>query len=169
MELTFRKGTAEDTELFIQFLEGIRAGMPQKEWLYLDPPAEVHRMMSDGILEMWLALDCGRTAAVFSILHPGLHPYNYGYDLGLQEGELLQVTHMDTAAVHPDYRGLGLQVKLVRMAEQELYGMGKRILLSTVHPENKYSLNNMRRQGYEIQKRVGKYGSERFILRKNIF
>lgn len=169
MDLVFRKGSGEDTELFIRFLDEVRNRMPQKEWLYLDPPEEVRKMMSDGILEMWLALDHGRPAAVFSILHPGLHTYNYGYDLGLQEEELLQVIHMDTAAVHADYRGQGLQAKLMQMAEQELSGQGRRILLSTVHPENRFSLNNLLCQGYEIQKRVGKYGSERFILQKVIF
>lgn len=169
MALIFRKGTVQDTELFIQCLDEIKAGMPQKEWLYLDPPEEVRIMTSDGTLEMWLALDSGRPAAVFSVLYPGLHPYNYGHDLGLRKEDLLRVVHMDTAAVHPDYRGLGLQAKLMYMAELELSGRGERILLSTVHPENKYSLNNMLRQGFMVQKRVGKYGSDRYILRKNIF
>ena len=83
--------------------------------------------------------------------------------------ELLQVVHMDTAAVHRDYRGRGLQRTMVEIAEQELSGQGRRILLCTVHPENRYSLNNMQNRGYEIQKRVNLYGSERYILRKDIF
>ena len=75
---------------------------------------------------------------------------------------------MDTAAVHRDYRGLGLQRQLVQIAEQTLIGQGRRILLTTVHPDNHYSLHNMQKQGYQIQKRVSKYGSERYILRKDI-
>ena len=58
--------------------------------------------------------------------------------------------------------------KMVHTAEEELSGQGKRILLCTVHPENRYSLNNMLNQGYAIQKRVEKYGSERLVLRKDI-
>ena len=58
---------------------------------------------------------------------------------------------------------------MVRMVEQELSGKGRRILLSTVHPENKYSLNNMLKQGYVIQKQVEKYGSRRYVLRKDVF
>lgn len=58
---------------------------------------------------------------------------------------------------------------MVRIVEEVLKGRGERILLCTVHPENKYSLNNMIQQGYEVRKRLEKYGSERFILRKNIF
>ena len=169
MSLTFRKGTLSDAERFIEFLEEIRAGMSNKEWLYLDPPDLVSEMIADGTMELWLAVDGDRLAAVFDILYPGLDSCNYGYDLNLTESELLQVVHMDTSAVHPDYRGQGLQGRMVHTAERELVDSGTRILLCTVHPENQFSLNNMLNQGFEIQKRVKKYGSERLILRKNIF
>lgn len=169
MELTFRKGTAADTENIIRFLKNIKAEMTHPEWFYLDPPDLVREMMKDGIMTVWLAEEENQIAAIFDILYPGLRDDNYGYDLGLPEAELLQVVHMDTAAVHPDYRGRGLQAKLLHMAEQELSGRGKKILLSTVHPENRFSLNNMLGQGYAIQKQVGKYDSERYILRKDIF
>ena len=126
-------------------------------------------MMEDGTMDLWLAMDRGQIAAAFDVLYPGMKSFNYGYDLGLTEQELLQVIHMDTSAVHPSFRGQGLQGKMVREAEVALSGQGKKILLCTVHPENKYSLNNMLKHGYVIQKRVLKYGSERFILRKEIF
>ena len=169
MSLTFRKGTLSDAERFTGFLAEIRAGMSNKEWLYLDPPDLVREMIADGTMELWLAVDGDRLAAVFDILYPGLDSCNYGYDLNLTESELLQVVHMDTSAVHPDYRGQGLQGRMVHTAERELVGSGKRILLCTVHPENRFSLNNMLQQGFEIQKLVRKYCSERLILRKNIF
>ena len=169
MELSFRRGTLQDIENFIRFLDEVKAGMSHKEWFYLDAPDDVRAMIHDGIMRFWLALDDCRLAAVFSIVYPGLCSSNYGYDLDLTREELLEVIHMDTAAVYPDYRGLGLQGRMVRMAEKELSGEGRRILLTTVHPENIYSLNNMQTQGYEIQKRVEKYDSVRYILRKNIF
>ena len=169
MQLEFRKGTPEDTEMFLRFLEEVKKEMAQQDWFYLDPPDVVRAMMADGTMELWLAMDGDRIAAAFDILHPGLASYNYGYDLDLTEDELLQVVHMDTSAVHADYRGQGLQGKMVRTAEAELSGQGRNILLCTVHPENRYSLNNMLKQGYQIQRRVAKYGSERYVLRKDIF
>lgn len=169
MELTFRKGTVADTQQYIRFLNEVKADMQEQSWFYLDPPELVQTMMADGTMELWLAMDGERIAAAFDILHPGLEPYNYGYDLDLTSEELLRVIHMDTAAVHPDYRGMGLQRKMVRIVEEVLKEKGEQILLCTVHPENKYSLNNMIQQGYEVRKRLEKYGSERFILRKNIF
>ena len=169
MALIFRKGTLEDADLFVHFLHEIKKQMEQKEWLYLDPPEMVHAMMADGIMDLWLVMDDDQLAAVFSVLYPGMEPYNYGYDLRFSKEELLQVVHMDTAAVHPKYRGLGLQGQMVRVAENALAGQERKILICTVHPENLFSLNNMLRQGYEIQKRIGKYGSERFILQKILF
>lgn len=169
MKLLLRKGALSDTESLIQFLDKVKADIPQKEWFYLDPPESVRAMMNDGTMELWLAEAGKDLAAVFTVLYPGLAKFNYGYDLDLSVEELLRVVHMDTSAVHPNYRGLGLQKQMVNMAERELAGCGSRILLCTVHPENRYSLKNMCQSGYEIQKRVSKYGSERYILRKDIF
>ena len=169
MELIFRKGTLADTEKYIHFLNEIKGEMLQKDWFYLDPPDTVREMMTDGTMKLWLAMDGDRMAAAFHILYPGLSFCNYGYDLNLPREDLLLVIHMDSAAVHKDYRGMGLQRKMVQTAEAELAGQGRAILLCTVHPENRYSLNNMQKQGYEIQKCVEKYGSRRYVLRKEIF
>ena len=86
MRLKFRKGTIEDTEHLIRFLEEVRAGMSRKDWFYLDPPEVVRAMMTKGIMELWVAEDGNRMAAIFDVLYPGLESYNYGYDLGLPEG-----------------------------------------------------------------------------------
>ena len=169
MDFEFRKGTIRDAETLIHFLDEVKAAMAQQDWFYLDPPDVVRKMLADGTMELWLAMDEERLAGIFDVLHPGLDACNYGYDLNLCEEDLLRVVHMDTAAVHPDYRGMGLQRRMVSMAEQQLSGKGSRILLTTVHPENRFSLNNMISQGYVIQKRLDKYGSERYILRKDIF
>ncbi len=168
MEIEIRKGTIADIEAHIALLREVREAMPNKAWFYLDTPEEVRQMMADGIMELWVAMDGSRLAGTFDLLIPGLEDFNYGYDLGFSGSELLHVVNMDTAAVHPDYRGLGLQRKLMETAEAELAGRGKRILMCTVHPENRFSLNNILKQGYTIQKEVRKYGSVRYILRKDI-
>ena len=45
MELKFRKGTLDDVELFVAFLEKVKAEMTQQEWFYLDPPELVRQQM----------------------------------------------------------------------------------------------------------------------------
>lgn len=166
--IIIRKGTAADTEAFIRLLQEVREEMEHKEWFYLDPPEDVREMMETGIMQMWVAMDGERMAAAFDLLIPGLEEYNYGYDLGFSEEELHQVVNMDSAAVCRSYRGRGLQGRLLRIAEESLRGQGRRILLCTVHPENRFSLQNVLKQGYAIQKKLEKYGSVRYLLRKDI-
>ena len=168
MGFTIRKGTQEDTEGFISLLREIWEGMECKEWFYLDPPDVVREMISDGIMELWVAMDGDRLAAAFTILIPGLDSLNYGYDLGFDEESLLRVVNMDTIAVHPDYRGYGLQRRLTREAEMWAFARGYRTLLCTVHPDNRFSLNNMLKLGYSIEQKLPKYGSVRYLLKKEI-
>ncbi len=168
MDITIRKGTPTDTEPFIALLQQVWKGMEHKEWLFLDPPEEVREMMNEGKMALWTAWDGQKLAGAFDILLPGLDAYNYGYDLELEKDALLQVINMDTVAVHPDYRGMGLQRRLMEAAEGEIQKRGAHILLCTVHPDNQFSLNNFLKQGYTIQKRLPKYGSERYVLRKDL-
>lgn len=168
MDIEIRRGTKSDTENFIRLLQEVKEAMEHKEWFYLDPPEVVREMMENGTMQLWVAVDGDSLAAAFDILLPGLGSHNYGYDLGFTEEQLWRVINMDSAAVHPDYRGQGLQRRLMQTAEAELTGAGERILLCTVHPENRFSLQNVLSQGYTIQKQLAKYGSVRYLLRKDI-
>lgn len=169
MNLTIRKGTLADTENYIQLLRTVKDAMTQPDWFFLDEPDEVRTMMADGTMELWVAEDEGGTlAGAFNILHPGLSEYNYGYDLGFTEEQLLRTIHMDTAVVHPDFRGHKLQRRLMAAIEEDLkVRFPGCILMCTVHPENLYSLMNVQSLGYAIARRLPKYGSERYILRKD--
>ena len=166
--ITIRKGTSQDTEPFIELMALVRQNMDHKEWLYLDEPDEVREMMKDGTMSLWVAVDGERIVGAFNILSPKLGAKNYGYSIGLTDAELMQVVNMDTAVVHPDYRGMGLQKCLMRCAEEEIAKSGKHILMCTVHPDNRFSLNNVLSQGYAICRTVPMYGSVRHVLRKNI-
>lgn len=169
MNLTIRKGTLADAENYTALLRYVRSLMEHKEWFYLDKSEDVITWLGNGVMELWLAEDRdGRLAGGFNILHPKLEDYNYGYDLGFTREELLRVIHMDTAVVHPDFRGRKLQRRLMQAIEEDLFRRYPDcILLTTVHPENLYSLSNVTGLGYTPVLRLAKYGSERFILRKN--
>ena len=168
MEITIRKGTMEDLDGFARLLADVRDGMPRKDWFALDPPELLRERMAAGKMELWLAMDEERVVGGLNILHPGLEPENYGYDLDFDREKLLQVVNMDSAAVHPDYRGMGIQRCLLEASERELREQGARYLLCTIHPENRFSLHNALKQGYTICKTCSKYGSVRHILCKII-
>ena len=158
----------QDMEPFIELMAHVRRNMEHKEWLYLDPPDEVRKMLHNGTMSLWVAADNKRIVGAFDALKPKLAPFNYGYTIGLTEEELLRVVNMDTAVVHPDYRGHGLQTRLMQCAQMDLVESGERILMCTVHPQNQFSLNNVLSQGYRICRTMPMYGSIRHVLRKDI-
>ena len=168
MDIRIRKGNTHDTQRYLDLLHRVKEGMSHSAWFFLDPDEEVYEMMGAGTMEMWVAEDGPKLAGVFSIIYPGEQTVNLGRDLGFGEAQLRKVVHMDTAAVDPDYRGLGLQKRLMEEAEKEIARRGGRILLCTVHPDNQYSLQNVLKQGYVIAKKLEKYGSVRYILRKDL-
>ena len=166
MSITIRKGTMADTENYIRLLREVKDAMEHQDWFFLDPPDTVREMMADGSMKLWVAEDGDRLAGAFDLLLPGTDDYNYGYDLGFDEELLRRVVQMDTAAVHPAYRGQGLQKRLMEEAQREIPSGS--ILLCTIHPDNRFSLNNVLKQGYTIEKKLPKYGSVRYILRKDL-
>lgn len=165
MDIQIRKGTLSDVDGYIRLLHDVKNAMESVEWFYVDPDEKTWELARNGSLKFWLAEENDRIAGAFSIIDPGMDAFNLGRDLDLEDALLEKVIHMDTAAVHPDYRGLGLQRRLMQTAERELAG---HILLCTVHPDNRYSLQNVLKQGYTIEKRMEKYGSVRYILRKDL-
>lgn len=83
---------------------------------------------------------------------------NLGYDIGMQGRQLYECAIMDTVVVLPEYRGMHLQYEMMQTAERKLHKEGYRYLLCTVHPENKFSRENVKRQGYKKILTKEKYG-----------
>ena len=165
MDIQIRKISMDELHKYLEFSHIVKDMMVEDDWFFLDPDEEVREMMERDTVGIWLAEDGDRIAAAFCIVYPGLEEFNIGYDLGFSQEELKRVVHMDTAAVHPDYRGRGLQNRMMGLAEQELQG---KILLCTIHPDNRYSLNNVLKLGYTIEKKTERYNSVRYILRKDL-
>lgn len=120
--------------------------------------------------------------AFLIVRHPGAAEDNLGYCLSEKELEqaalevfslehenhekmshqaLHLIAHMESAAVHPACRGMGLQGKLLRRAEEIERSCGTKFLMATVHPDNRYSLYNLQSAGYECLLETEKYGGLR--------
>ncbi len=110
--------------------------------------------------------DGTRLTAYGSLVFPNDAPENLGHDLGWHLEKILCCATLDTIVVDPDYRGLGLQRRLI----QECLSYARCVLpdcivLTTVSPFNEYSLRNVQSQNFQILKRLIKYGGhERYIL-----
>ncbi len=64
-----------------------------------------------------------------------------GVFLNFTEAQLAKVAIMDSAAVSREFRGNGLQGKMLEAAEKELDTEKYTYLMCTVHPMNRYSLS----------------------------
>lgn len=105
--------------------------------------------------------------ASFLIRYPKLEEDNLGYDLGFSSEKLEEVAHMESVVVREDYRGSGIQQKMLQYAEKRIREDGYRYCMATVAPGNVFSKSNFLKQGYECKLTKLKYGGkERDILLK---
>ncbi|WP_353892832.1 GNAT family N-acetyltransferase [Proteinivorax hydrogeniformans] len=104
-----------------------------------------------------------------TLLFPKFDKENLGYDLEFAKEELPFVAHVDSIAVHPKYRGLGLQTFIGNYLGSIAKNQGFKHLMSTVSPDNFHSINNVFKQGYKIKKLTSKYGGKkRYIFYKEV-
>lgn len=78
---------------------------------------------------------------------------------------------MTNTAVRLDYRGLGLQRKMILKAEAIMLAENNNVkfAVATIHPDNKVSLHNFTSIGYEIIAEKEMYhGKRRYIVIKKI-
>lgn len=159
-DVQIRRVSAERLREAAEIVRAVESRMVQKEWFVAESYEEFKRWMSAdrGLLYLASDMDSGKAAGMFFAVLPGMEPENLGYDIGMKETELGQVALMDTAAVLPEFRGMGLQYRMMQEAERDLKRMGYRYLMCTVHPENRFSRENVRRQGYRHVMTKEKYG-----------
>jgi len=97
------------------------------------------------------------------------HNDNLGRDINLPEEELAKVAHLQAVAVHPAYRGNGLQRKLTSAHMGVIEEMGYEHICCTVSPKNPVSLANMLSCGFVIEALTPKLQAWwRYILHKDI-
>lgn len=106
----------------------------------------------------------------YSIIRiPGLAEDNLGRDIELPREEHTEVAHLQATAVHPLFRGNGLQQKLARAHLDELEKMGYKHVCCTVSPRNPISLANIMSCGFVIKGLIPKFdGWWRYIMYKDI-
>lgn len=171
MEFLIERADPSDYLIMADVIQSVWQQIEQKDWFVADDSEYTRHSLTEGngIGYKAFEADSGALAGVFIATLPGDREENLGRDIGLSQEELGKVAHMESVAILPEYRGNGLQYILMKTAEDELRKQGCRHLMCTVHPENKYSRNNMIKQGYQVVLTKEKYGGYlRDILLKEI-
>ena len=111
----------------------------------------------------------GELIAFGIIQIPGESKENLGKDIGIAQGDLLNVSHIQFIVVHPYFRGNSLQNKIAKYLLSIVKEMNYQYVLGTISPDNYYSLKNMLQLGFVIRELKEKYGGKlRYIIYKDI-
>lgn len=160
MEFQITLAEEEDYQAIVDTIESVVDSLEEKEWFAADSAEYILQILKEGTGIGFKATEAlsGRLAGIFMMVFPGRSEENLGRDIGFPDQELEKVVHMDTVAVLPEFRGHHLQSRLMRAAEEEAARRGYRYLMCTVHPENRYSRENVLKQGYRAVLTKEKYG-----------
>lgn len=80
-----------------------------------------------------------------------------------------EVATLDAIFVHPDFRGYGLQRKLINHIIDKLKEDKVKYIAALVSPCNNYSLNNFTTCQFKKVKRINKDGYERYVIKRDCF
>ena len=180
MEFRLVRAVPEDAPVLSHIMDVVASGMENPEWFMKDDLeyitghiGHIPLQKEDAgfiIKAVVASADKEEVAGFFMVAFPGNIEKNLGHHIGLSEAELLQVAHMDSVVILPEFRGHGLQYQLIKEAERVITNeTGYHILMATVHPDNKYSLKNVLAHEYEVVAEALKYGGfRRYIVKKEI-
>ena len=112
-----------------------------------------------------------KPAGTLLVRFPGFREDNLGRDLSLEEDKLMSVVHMESAAVLPEFRGNGIQKKLLFYVKDYLaeHFPDIRYIAATVAPLNMPSRKSFKAAGFKEMLTKEKYnGHMRIILLNNM-
>ena len=166
LPVAVRRCGPADAAAFFALQNEVRAAMPHPEQFVPDTRENIAAYLAH---DLCLGVfDGERLGAYFILRYCGQSEHNYAAFLGIPQAEWDHWANADSAVVHPDWRGNGLQRKLLEAAlpllRPGVVGIG-----ATVSPENQYSLNNALACGFTIAARREMYGGyDRYLLEKRI-
>ncbi|MCI8559563.1 MAG: GNAT family N-acetyltransferase [Dorea sp.] len=166
-ELAIRPCEETEIDELMLLQENIYRAMEQPDWFAVTSRDENKRFFEEPNVILGV-YDEDKLIAYGSVGFLRDSPDNLGWDLGWTREKVHRCAVLDTIVVDPRYRGLGLQRELIRRCVE--YASEKEpgcIVLTTVSPDNNYSLRNVQAEGFEVLMRKEKYGGkERYILGK---
>ena len=169
--VVIEKASPKDADEIVALINKVHETMEHQEWFVINSAEDYQKCLDGehGVGFKAVDTETGRIAGVFTAVIPEDKETNLGYDVGFGREDADLCAIMDTAAILPEYRGQNLQYRTMMATEEYLKQKGYRYLLCTVHPENRFSLHNVLKQGYEIKDTKEKYGGYlRHVLLKEL-
>lgn len=165
-EIQIVRAVKEDVPMIMHIMDTAFSLVPDKSWYCTDDENFMQQHIEEKGFVLKAIVD-GEMAGFLVVRFPKNEADNLGSYADLPEKEMQYVAHMESAAVLPAYRGMGIQKKLMEEGEELVRKSGYRYLMGTAHPENTFSVHNFQKLGYEIIAEDRKYGGyPRYIFLK---
>ena len=168
-EYYIRRATVEDAPEIYECMEHAYQFLEDKSLFVLDSEEFIRKQICE---EGFAVVACNSSEEIVASLiirYPKEASDNLGYDIGLTNDELGHVAHIEAAVVDREFRGKGIQGKLLDYAEQEISQSCYCFLMATVSPNNPASKKTFLNRGYKVLLTKEKYaGMKRDILLKTI-
>lgn len=168
MDFTIRRADIRDLDGIMRLMTEAASDPVHPQWFVADEEAYVREHLKGKGFVVTAVSGENEIAGFFLVKKPELSE-NLGVYLDFDEEKLDRVAVMDSAVVGSDWRGNGLQGRMLEAAEEILDKERFSFLMCTIHPDNIYSLGNMQNHGYQVKKTTQCYGGlPRHILLKEI-
>ena len=164
--VTLRRCTPAEAPAVFALQNEVRAAMPHPEQFVPDTLKNITAYLRTGIcIGAWQQR---RLGAYLILRLCGQSDENYAAFLGVPQSQWQHWANADSAVVHPDWRGNGLQRAMLEAAlpllPPQITHLG-----ATVNPDNSYSLRNAQAGGFVIRCRREMYGGyDRYLLEKQL-
>ena len=156
-DVVMKVASKEDVKKIYSLMQKVYNELEDKTLFVLDPLEYVKTQLTK---EGFGVIACDkeeRIVAVFIIRYPDLAEDNLGRDIGLKDGQLKEVVHMESVVVLPEYRGRGLQLKMLQYAEKLIDTKNYKYFMATVSPDNPASYQSFEKNGYKYMVTKEKY------------
>lgn len=164
--VTLRRCTPVEAPAVFALQNEVRVAMPHPEQFVPDTLENITGYLRTGVcIGAWQQ---GRLGAYLILRLCGQSSENYAAFLGVPQSQWQHWANADSAVVHPDWRGNGLQRAMLEAAlpllPPQITHLG-----ATVSPDNSYSLCNAQASGFVIRYRREMYGGyDRYLLEKQL-
>ena len=168
--MIFKQADVSDAGTIADAMVQIRENLEDKQLYVIDTKEDIQYSL-DGIHGFGLlALNEKRLAGYFVFRYPDVNEADHlSVYSQLDDVQKQCVVYMDSVGVLPEFRGLGIQDRLLKAGEAYLAHTKYSHAFATVSPDNPASLRNFQKNGYKILATAEKYGGlMRHILYKKL-
>lgn len=150
-----------DLDEYVNFRELVKQNMEYPEWLGDFSKNDLVNMLKNGS-KIWMFYNDNEPVASMMLI-PSDEDALRKFGLNLNYREVVDYGPM---FVNPKYVGNKLQYQMLQKIDKYSKSLGYKYAVGTIHPDNKYSINNLLKAGFELKGTRIKRGVRNIYLKE---